>query len=72
MNRVLALSLRPTSFHDLIGQDDIINSINNQFRLKRLPHSYIISGPFGWVNKTILNILFLLIINLKKINTSML
>ncbi|RKO94704.1 P-loop containing nucleoside triphosphate hydrolase protein [Blyttiomyces helicus] len=44
--RVLSLSLRPKTLEDLIGQDEMVNQIRNQFRT-RLPHFFIISGPVG-------------------------
>lgn len=61
MDRVLALSMRPRSLDELIGQDDVINTLCHQFSSKRVPHFYIIAGPIG-VGKTTLARLLALIL----------
>lgn len=55
--RVLALSLRPDSLDELIGQDDIIESINKQLASGRMPHFFLISGPVGAGKTTLARIL---------------
>lgn len=56
-DRVLALSLRPKSLEELIGQEDIIKTIDIQFKSHRIPHFYIISGPVGCGKTTLARIL---------------
>lgn len=56
-NRVLSLSLRPNKLEDLYGQDDIVKSLKRQFKSKRVPHFYILSGSVGTGKTTIARIL---------------
>ena len=46
-DRVLALSLRPQRFADLVGQDALLSSLRAQFASGRTPHCFIIAGPIG-------------------------
>jgi hypothetical protein len=61
MERVLALSMRPNSFDELIGQDELIQTINTQFESGRIPHFFIISGHIGVGKTTLARILALMI-----------
>lgn len=45
--RVLALSMRPKSLSELIGQDDLIDSLSTQFATGRIPHFFLITAPIG-------------------------
>ena len=45
-NRVLSLSLRPKTIHEIIGQKTLINTLIKQFNT-RLPHFFILYGPVG-------------------------
>lgn len=56
-DRVLALSLRPKSFTDLIGQEDVIKSLNSQLHSGRIPHFFLISGVFGSGKTTLARII---------------
>lgn len=56
-DRVLALSMRPTGLHELIGQENIVESIEKQIKSGRLPHFFIISGPVGAGKTTLARIL---------------
>src|SRR6478609_8958379 len=55
--RVLALSLRPSDLDELIGQEEIITSIQKQLSTGRIPHFFIISGPVGAGKTTLARIL---------------
>lgn len=55
--RVLSLSLRPDSFSALIGQDNLVTSLNKQFESGRIPHFYIISGAPGSGKTTLARII---------------
>lgn len=56
-DRVLALSLRPTCFDDLVGQKRIVSSVKNQLESGRVPHFFIIAGPVGAGKTTLARIL---------------
>ena len=45
--KVLSLSLRPQKLDDIIGQEDIVNQLKNQFGSKRIPGFFLISGETG-------------------------
>src|SRR4051794_1808865 len=55
--RVLALSMRPKSLDELVGQDKMVECISNQFATGRMPHFYLISGPIGSGKTTFARIL---------------
>jgi DNA polymerase III delta prime subunit len=57
MQRVLALSMRPRNFEDLVGQDTQVNALKNQLRSGRVPHFYILSGPVGAGKTTLARII---------------
>tara|TARA_B100000700_G_scaffold309619_1_gene389007 strand:+ start:482 stop:2155 length:1674 start_codon:yes stop_codon:yes gene_type:complete len=48
---VLALKYRPQNFNELIGQDVMIQTINNSIKLNKLPNAYLLTGIRG-VGKT--------------------
>lgn len=58
-DRVLSLSLRPTSLETYVGQDDLITLLENQFISGRIPHFYILHGPVGSGKTTLARILAL-------------
>lgn len=62
-DRVLALSMRPRFISDLVGQKDMCDMLANQFRSRRVPHFYIISGNIGTGKTTIARLIAL---NLQK------
>ena len=38
---------RPQTFHDLIGQENIVNALSNAIKLKKIAHAYLLCGPRG-------------------------
>ncbi|MBN2033945.1 MAG: DNA polymerase III subunit gamma/tau [Deltaproteobacteria bacterium] len=48
---VLARKWRPQVFEDVIGQDHVTRTLINAFKMDRLAHAYLFSGPRG-VGKT--------------------
>lgn len=58
-DRVLSLSLRPTTLQEYVGQDDLVTLLENQFVSGRIPHFYIIHGPIGSGKTTLARILAL-------------
>ncbi len=38
---------RPQTFHDLIGQENIVHALSNAIELKRISHAYLLCGPRG-------------------------
>jgi DNA polymerase III delta prime subunit len=46
-DRVLALSMRPKLLEDFVGQDALLETLQNQFTTGRIPHFYLIHGPIG-------------------------
>jgi DNA polymerase-3 subunit gamma/tau len=59
MDRVLALSLRPKLFEDLMGQEQVVSLLSSQFSTGRVPHFYIIHGSIGTGKTTLARILAL-------------
>ncbi len=49
--RVLARKYRPTTFHDLIGQDTLVRTLRNAFAQNRVAHGFMLTGVRG-VGKT--------------------
>ena len=49
--RVLARKYRPKAFSELIGQEVLVQTLSNAFKLQRLAHAFILSGVRG-VGKT--------------------
>ncbi len=49
--RVLARKYRPSSFADLIGQEPMVRTLENAFRLERIHQAYLLTGVRG-VGKT--------------------
>ena len=49
--RVLARKYRPTTFHDLIGQEAMVRTLRNAFALGRVAHAFMLTGVRG-VGKT--------------------
>lgn len=60
-DRVLALSMRPRSIEELVGQEDLIKTLSTQFESNRIPHFFIISGPIGAGKTTLARILALIL-----------
>jgi DNA polymerase-3 subunit gamma/tau len=60
-DRVLALSMRPKTLPELVGQDTLIETLNTQFATNRIPHFFIISGAPGIGKTTLARILALIL-----------
>ena len=50
-HKILARKYRPTSFDELVGQDNIVNTISNSIQSNRLGQAYLFTGIRG-VGKT--------------------
>ncbi len=61
MNRVLSLSLRPKTLDHIIGQDNIIKELKNQFASGRVPHFFIIAGGIGTGKTTLARIIAMML-----------
>lgn len=48
---VLYRKYRPREFDEVVGQDHVVDSLQNAFRTNRVAHAYLFSGPRG-VGKT--------------------
>jgi hypothetical protein len=59
MNRVLALSMRPKSFSECVGQETLATTLQTQFSTGRIPHFYIVHGQVGAGKTTMARILAL-------------
>ncbi len=51
MGKALYRTYRSLNFDDLVGQDEIIETLKNEIKTNRLSHAYIFAGPRG-VGKT--------------------
>ncbi|MEK9724025.1 MAG: DNA polymerase III subunit gamma/tau, partial [Rhodospirillaceae bacterium] len=49
--QVLARKYRPSTFAELIGQDVLVRTLTNAFKLNRLAHAFILTGVRG-IGKT--------------------
>lgn len=38
---------RPQTFHDLVGQENIVNTLSNAIKLNKISHAYLLCGPRG-------------------------
>lgn len=47
----LHVKYRPQVFNEVLGQDHIINSLENLFKINKMPHSFLLTGNSG-VGKT--------------------
>ena len=50
-HKILALKYRPQIFKDLIGQEEMVQTINNSIKFGKLPNAYLLTGIRG-VGKT--------------------
>lgn len=49
--QVLYRKYRPRSFDEVVGQEHVVTAVQNAFRLNRVAHAYLFSGPRG-IGKT--------------------
>ena len=59
MPRTLAHSLRPKRLSQLIGQDSLVTTIQNQYKSKREPNAWLFVGPTGTGKTSLARILAL-------------
>jgi replication-associated recombination protein RarA len=57
MERTLAHVLRPKRFSKVIGQDELLERIRNQYKSKREPAAWILVGPSGTGKTTLARIM---------------
>ena len=63
--KIFALKYRPKNFHELIGQDIMVQTITNSIKFNNLPNAYLLTGIRG-VGKTTTARLIAKAINCKK------
>ena len=63
--KIFALKYRPKNFHELIGQDIMVQTITNSIKSNKLPNAYLLTGIRG-VGKTTTARLIAKAINCKK------
>ena len=49
--QVLARKYRPTTFEDMIGQDAMVTTLKNAFKVGRVAHAFMLTGVRG-IGKT--------------------
>ncbi len=57
MYQVLARKWRPQLFEDVIGQDHVVQTLQNALRTEKVGHAYLLSGPRGSGKTTIARLL---------------
>ena len=55
--KALARRYRPQCFRDVLGQNAVVSTLQNAFKLGRLSHAYLLSGPRGTGKTTIASLL---------------
>ena len=57
MYQVLARKWRPQSFEDVIGQDHVVQTLQNALKSEKVGHAYLFSGPRGSGKTTVARLL---------------
>src|SRR5437899_557049 len=57
MTTELYRRFRPTTFEEVVGQDEIVKILTEKVRTNTVPHALILSGPSGTGKTTIARIL---------------
>lgn len=65
--QVLARKWRPKKFEEIVGQQYVVTALTNSFNLKKIHHSYILSGSRG-TGKTTIARLFAKSLNCKEVS----
>lgn len=60
-DKVLSICMRPKNLDEIIGLDDVVEIITNQFKSKRIPHFYLIVGESGSCKTTLARIIALML-----------
>ena len=56
-DKILSLSMRPMYFSDLLGQEELLKSLETQFSTGRIPHFFILIGNSGCGKTTLARLL---------------
>jgi len=67
-DKVLSISLRPQKLDDIIGQEDVVKTVKNQFESGRVPHFFLIVGQTGTGKTTLARIIALMLQSGSKID----
>ncbi len=57
MYKIIARKYRPSNFEEVIGQDIIVRTLKNSFKLNKIGQAYLFSGPRGVGKTTIARII---------------
>ena len=55
--QVIARKYRPQRFQEVLGQDNIVTTLKNAIKFKRIAHAYLFSGSHGTGKTTIARVL---------------
>jgi DNA polymerase III gamma/tau subunit len=59
--KILSISLRPQKLDDVVGLDDVVETVKEQFKSGRIPHFFLITGISGSGKTTLARIIALML-----------